>query len=363
MKKKYWLLLILGIIAIVSAVIYFKNKKEDKIDDTNAIKARVRTIEDKQLISGRLSSSKEVNIKPELAGIISELYVNIGDEVKKGQAIAKIKTLPDPKSTQDADRQVNIAHTNLERIKSNFNRNKSLYDQGIISKQEYEISNQEIHVAQEEYSSAVKYKKIVKQGFANSSDFVSNVVYSTIDGIILELPVKVGASVVNRNTFNEGTTVAIISDMNEILFKGQINEKDLINLKLDMIMKIKVNAIKDKTFEAKLNKISPKGIDVGGITRFDIEAIMMVNSVDLYKFKSGFTATAEITIDKREKVLSIEEKYIQYAQDTTYVNVIDGDKTKRNIVKLGISDGQFVEIKSGLSAKDKISQENEIKMP
>lgn len=354
MKKKYWILIIIALIAITAYILYFKNKDEKKNDDKDAIKAAIRTIEDKQYISGKLSSSKEVNIKPELAGIISELYVNIGDEVKKGQAIAKIKTLPDPKNTQDADRQVNIANSNLERIKSNYNRNKTLYDQGVISRQEFELSKQEFNVAEAEQNAAVKYKKIVKQGFANASDFVSNVVYSTIDGIVLELPVKVGASVVNRNTFNEGTTVAIIADMNEILFKGQINEKDLVNLKLDMIMKIKVNAIKDKFFDAKLIKIAPKGIDVGGITRFDIEAKLLVSAVDLYKFKSGFTATAEITIDKHEKVLSLEEKYIQYSGDTTFVNVEDGEKSKRNIVKLGISDGQFVEIKHGLTLKDKI---------
>jgi HlyD family secretion protein len=179
-------------------------------------------------------------------------------------------------------------------------------------------------------------------------------VYSTTDGIVLDLPVKIGGSVVNRNTFNEGTTIATIADMNEILFKGQVNEKDLINLHKGLNLKVKINALQDKMVQAELTKISPKGVDVGGITKFDVEAKLILTNEDLSKIKSGFTATAELTISKKENVWAIQEKYIQYAEDTAFVQIKDGESFKRKNIKTGLSDGQFIEIINGLKQEDKV---------
>lgn len=353
MKKRYIIGIVVLILIIIGAVATCnKGKNDDSKKDFDQLKKK--TIENKQLISGKLASSKEVNIKSELAGIIDDLYVQIGDPVKKGQAIAKIKILPDPKNTQDADRQLSITRANLERIKANYVRNKTLFEKDVISKQEFELSKQEYNVAETEYQSAIKYKRIVKQGFSNSTDFVSNIVYSTTDGIVLDLPVKIGGSVVNRNTFNEGTTIATIADMNEILFKGQVNEKDLINLHKGLNLKVKINALKDKMVQAELTKISPKGVDVGGITKFDVEAKLLLTAEELSKIKSGFTATAEITIAKKENVWAIQEKYIQYAEDTAFVQVKDGESFKRKNIKTGLSDGQFIEIINGLKQDDKV---------
>ncbi len=356
-KKRYW---ILGIL-IIFFIGYFITSQSDDAN-TESEKGKyvdlvLKTIENKQLISGRLASSKEVNIKSELAGIIDELYVNVGDEVRKGQAIAKIRTLPDPKSTQDATRQIEMAKINFERIQANYLRSKSLYEKDVIAKQEYETVLQEYKSAQTELSSAQNYMKIVKQGFSNKSDFVSNTIYSTIDGIVLDIPVKIGGSIQNRNTFSEGTTIAIIADKNDFLFKGQISEKDLSQLSNGKIVTIKVNAIKGQEFKAEITKLSPKGVDVGGITRFDVEAKLLVSAVDLYKFKSGFTATAEFIIDKKENVLTLEERYIQYNEDTAFVYIKNGDDKKRTIIQTGISDGQFIEITKGLKKDDKVIKE------
>jgi HlyD family secretion protein len=359
LKKRYWLLIIIVILCIIGY--FISSSEEDKKDNPNdKIKyaaLTIKTIENKQLISGRLSSSKEVNIKSELAGIIDALYVNVGDEVKKGQAIAKIRTLPDPKSTQDASRQIEIAKINYDRIQANYSRTKSLYDKEVISKQEYEIAQQEYKSAQTELSSAQNYMKIVKQGFSNKSDFVSNVIYSTIDGIVLDVPVKIGGSIQNRNTFSEGTTIAIISDMNEFVFKGQVNEKDLKYIEMNKEIKVNINALKNENFNANISRISPKGIDVAGITRFDIEAKLNVKPVDLYKIKSGFTATGEFLISKAMNVLSLEEKYIQYSEDTAFVMIKKEKENERKIITTGISDGQFIEIKSGLKKEDKVIKE------
>jgi len=357
MKKKYWAILTLLVIGIIAAIVISQNSEKDDDKKDNYIQPVIKTIENKQLISGRLASSKEVNIKSELAGIIDALYVNVGDEVKKGQAIAKIRTLPDPKSTQDASRQIEIAKINFERIQANYLRTKSLYEKEVISKQEYESSLQEYKSSQTELASAQNYMKIVKQGFSNKSDFVSNTIYSTIDGIVLDIPVKIGGSIQNRNTFSEGTTIATIADKTDFLFKGQINEKDLNHLSNGKIIKIKVNAIKGQEYKAEITKLSPKGVDVGGITRFDIEAKLLVSAVDLYKFKSGYTATAEFSLDKKENVLSLEERYIQYNEDTAFVFVKNGEDKKRKVIETGISDGQFIEIKKGITKDDKVMKE------
>lgn len=358
-KKRYWLILIIVLIAIVG---YILNSKEDKSSEIENEKAKyvlpeIKTIENKQLISGKLASSKEVNIKSELAGIIDVLYVQVGDEVKKGQAIAKIRTLPDPKSTQDASRQITMAKISFDRIQANFNRTKSLFDKEVISKQEYEIALQEFLTAQAELNSANNYMKIVKQGFSNNTDFVSNTIYSTIDGLVLDIPVKIGGSIQNRNTFSEGTTIATIADINDFVFKGQVNEKDLKYIEMNKQLNIKINALKNEIYNANISRIAPKGVEISGITRFDIEAKLDIKPTELYKIKSGFTATAEFLIDKMANVLSIEEKYIQYAEDTAFVFIKNEEDKKRVILQTGISNGQYIEIKSGLKKGDKVLKE------
>jgi len=356
MKNKLWLIILVCIISLVAFIILTKNKKKDSKDSESSllyVSPERRSIENKQLISGRLASNKEVNIKSELAGIIDALYVSVGDRVKKGQAIAKIKILPDPRSTQDAQRQLEIAKINNERIKASFNRNKLLYEKEVLAKQEYEISLQEFNTSKAELKAAQNYLRIVKQGFSNTSDFVSNVIYSTIDGIVLDIPVKIGTSIQNRNNFSEGTTISTIADDNEFVFKGQVNEKDLKYIDIGKVLDIRIGALKNDSFEARVSRISPKGIDVNGITRFDIEAKLEVKPVDIYKIKTGFTATAEYLIDKVGKVLAVEEKYIQFKEDTNFVYVKKGEEDReRKILQLGISDGKYVEIKSGLKKED-----------
>lgn len=356
-KKRYWILIIVLILIVGYFAMNNSNDKNPETEKDKFVQLQTKTIENKQLISGRLSSSKEVNIKSELAGIIDALYVNVGDEVKKGQAIAKIRTMPDPKSTQDASRQIEIAKINFDRIQANYLRSKSLFEKDVISKQEYEISIQEYKSAQTELSSAQNYMKIVKQGFSNNTDFVSNTIYSTIDGLVLDIPVKIGGSIQNRNTFSEGTTIATIADINDFIFKGQVNEKDLKHIEMNKQLKIKINALKNEDFNANISRIAPKGIEVSGITRFDIEAKLDIKSTELYKIKSGFTATAEFLIDKVPNALSIEEKYIQYNEDTAFVFIKNGEDKKRIVIQTGISDGQFIEVKSGLKKEDKIYKE------
>lgn len=359
MKRTHWILLIIiGIVTV--AGIYFTKKGDfdsSTIDKDKYIETAQKTIENKQLISGRIHSNKEVNIKSELAGIIDELYVNVGDQVKKGQAIAKIKTLPDPKSTQDADRQLQISTINLEKIRANYNRVKLLYEKEVIPRQEFEIANQEYKSAEAEMRSAQNYLRIVKQGFSSKSDFVSNVIYSTIDGIVLEVPAKIGSTIQNRNTFNEGTNIAVIADMTEFVFKGQVTEKDLRYIDIGKELLININALKSEDFHGQISKMAPKGVDVSGITRFDIEAKLDLKPAELYKIKPGFTASAEFLIEKVSNALSLEEKYIQYAEDTAFVYVYKGKEKKKTVVQTGISDGKYIEIKSGLKKGDRVSKE------
>ncbi len=356
-KKKYWIAGLVLILVCVGVYKKFTNSDGEKDEKDLYIQPSVRTIENKQILSGKLVSSKEVNLKSELGGVIEAIYVSVGDEVKKGQAIAKLRTLPDPKMSQEAERQISVAHTNLERVRANYERNKTLYEKDVIAKQDLEVSVQEYKLAEIDLRNANENKKIVTQGFSRKNGFVSDVVYSTTDGIVLDIPVKTGATIMNRNNFNEGTTIATIADMNQILFKGQINERDLSKLDLGKKMLIRVNALRNQNFESEVVKISPIGVDVGGITRFDIEAKLLVSAVDLYKFKSGFTASAEFVVDRVSNALSVEEKYIRYKEDTSYVYIKSGESKKRIILETGISDGQYIEIIKGLRKNDKVMKE------
>lgn len=361
-KYKWYFILSIVAIGIIGTIILNKSEKKDPAKEKDQyVKLEKKTIENKQLISGRLQSSKEVNIKSELAGIIDELYVQVGDQVRKGQAIGKIRILPDPRSSQDATRQIEIAKINLERIKANYQRNKLLYEKDVISRMEYEVSLQEYKTAQTDLNNAEQNLRIVRQGFTNKSDFVSNVIYSTIDGVVLDIPVKVGGSIQNRNNFSEGTTIATIADMNEFLFKGQISEKDLRYVSKNQKLDINISALKGETFSGFVTKIAPKGVDVSGITRFDIEAKLDIPPTELYKVRSGFTATAEFLRESSQNVYAIEEKYVQFSADTAFVYVRKGEEDReRKILDLGISDGKYVEIKKGLKSEDKILKELEV---
>ena len=358
MKKRWYIILGIVIVGIIAWIMYSK-KSETKEEDKSAfIQPQIRDIENKQLLSGRLQSSKEVNIKSELAGIIDQLYVKVGDEVRAGQAIGKIRTLPDPRASQDANRQIETSQINLERIKANYLRNKMLFEKEVISKMEYESSLQEYKIAQNDLSNARANQKITRQGFSNKSDFVSNIIYSTIDGVVLDLPAKVGSTIQNRNNFSEGTTIATVADVNEFVFRGQVSEKDLKHIEINKELDIKISALKGEKFKARISKISPKGVDVSGITRFDFEAILIVKDTELYKIRSGYTAIGELVIQNVKQAMTLEEKYIQYSGDTTFVYVKKDKASKeKKIVTVGISDGQYIEIKSGLKKEDKIFKE------
>jgi HlyD family secretion protein len=350
--KNKWFWIFLSIIIIVFIAIFNNNSDENEVEEYAKISNR--TISQNLLISGKISSSQEVNIKTELGGIIEEIFVKTGDYVQSRTPIARLKILPDPRSNQDADRQIANAKSQLARIDAAYKRNKELYNQDVISKQEYEASLQEFQVAKNELIAANNFKKIVNQGYANASDFVSNIVYSTTNGVILEIPVKVGGSVINRNTFNEGTTIATIANTDEFIFKGQVNENEMSRIVLGKKLDIKITALKNKKFEAEITKIAPKGIDVGGITKFDIEAKLYLSSDDLAQMRSGYSATAQITLEQVSNVLSIEEKYVQYSSDSAFVWKGNSKDSKKKFVKLGLSDGKFIQILNGLTTKDKV---------
>ena len=247
-KKKYWIAGLVLILVCVGAYKKFTNSDGEKDEKDLYIQPSVRTIENKQILSGKLVSSKEVNLKSELGGVIEAIYVSVGDEVKKGQAIAKLRTLPDPKMSQEAERQISVAHTNLERVRANYERNKTLYEKDVIAKQDLEVSVQEYKLAEIDLRNANENKKIVTQGFSRKNGFVSNVVYSTTDGIVLDIPVKTGATIMNRNNFNEGTTIASVANMGEMIFEGKVDESEVGKIKQGMPLILTIGAIDTESF-------------------------------------------------------------------------------------------------------------------
>ncbi|MCU0327979.1 MAG: efflux RND transporter periplasmic adaptor subunit [Chitinophagales bacterium] len=354
LPKIYYILGFLVLLVLSGYWFFGRNAHVDE-NVANFTKIEKREIINRQLIAGKLSGIKEVNIKSELGGIISDIYIEVGQNINRGQPIAKIKFLPDPRTNQEANRQIQIANAQFERILAQFNRNKALFQKGIISKQEYEISLQEFEIANTDKINAQKNLKISREGFSSANDAVSNVIYSTIDGVVLDLPVKIGGSVINRNTFNEGTTIATIADMSQILFKGQVAEGDLPYLSISQKLEIEINALKATKFDAHISRISPKGVDVSGITKFDIEAILVLSSEQLNRIKSGFTASAAFELERTPNVWSLEEKYITYDEDNqAFVYIQKNNKAFKQKVQVAVSNGIYTEIKAGLKPEDKI---------
>jgi HlyD family secretion protein len=298
-----------------------------------------------------------VNIKPQISGIISELYKEAGDYVNAGDVIAKVKVVPDMGSLSSAEARVRLADINLAQAQVDYNREENLHNQKLVSDDEFDKSRQSLKQAQEEKKAAVDALQVVRDGVSQSNAKASStLIRSTISGIILDIPVKVGYSVIQVNTMNEGTTIATVANMNNLIFRGNIDETEVGQLVNSMPMKITIGALQDLKFDANLEYISPKAVESNGANQFEIKAAVKLSEGG--KIRSGYSANAEIVLSRVENALSIPESAIEFSGDSTFVYIIKGEgkqKTyERKQVDTGLSDGVNIEIKKGLTAKDKV---------
>ena len=357
--KKYRKLIIAAIIALIfiGTFVFLWQKSQPKEIEYTEFTPKKESIQKTTIITGKIEPRNEVNVKPQISGIISELYKEPGDYVNAGDVIAKVKVIPDMGQLSSAEARVRLADINLQQAKVDFEREKNLYEQKLVSADEFDKVKKTLNQAKEEVVAAQDALQVVRDGVSQSNAKASStLIRSTISGIILDVPVKVGNSVILSNTFNDGTTIASVANMNDLIFRGNIDETEVGQLVNGMSMKITVGALQDLKFDANLEYISPKATESNGANQFEIKAA--VKLAEGGKIRSGYSANAEIVLAAAEKVLSIPESAIEFSGDSTFVYVIKGDgkqKTyERTAVTTGLSDGVNIEIKKGLTLKDKV---------
>jgi HlyD family secretion protein len=357
--KKYSKLIIAAIIALIfiGTFVFLWQKSQPKEIVYNEFTPKKEDIQKTTVITGKIEPRNEVNIKPQISGIITDLYKEAGDLVNAGDVIAKVKVIPDMSQLSSAEARVRLAEINLQQAQVNFNREESLYNQKLVSADEYDKVKQSLQQAKEEKVAAIDALQVVRDGVSQANAKASStLIRSTISGVILDIPVKVGNMVILSNNFNDGTTVASVANMNDLIFRGNIDETEVGQLVSNMPMKITVGALQDLKFDANLEYISPKAVESNGANQFEIKAA--VKLAEGGKIRSGYSANAEIVLAKADKVLSVPESAIEFSGDSTFVYIIKGEgkeKTyERTLVTTGLSDGVNIEIKKGLTDKDKV---------
>ena len=357
--KKYSKLIMAALIAVVfiGTFVFLYQKSQPKPVVYSEFTPKVTDISKVTVITGKIEPRDEVSVKPQISGIITHLYKQAGDMVSAGEVIAKVKVIPDMGQLSSAEARVRLAGINLKQAQVNFDREESLYRQRLVSEEEYDKQKQALSQAREEMAAAQDALEVVRDGVSKSNaNASSTLIRSTISGLILDVPVKVGNTVVLSNTFNDGTTIATVANMNDLIFRGNIDETEVGRLVEGMPMKITVGALQDLRFDAVLEYVSPKAVENNGANQFEVKAA--VTAVRDGKIRSGYSANAEIVLAKAEGVLSVPESAIEFSGDSTFVYVVGGtgeQKTyRRTQVVTGLSDGVNIEIKSGITTKDKV---------
>jgi HlyD family secretion protein len=355
MKKVFKYVGIIGLVmGVIYATIFFidtNNQDPVKYESENPIKTN---IEKKTVATGKVVPEDEVEIKPQISGIIQEVFVKEGEIVQTGDLIATIKVVPNEQALNSAIGRVDNAKIVIENSKIDFKRNKSLYDKGIISNQAFIAVELRFNQSKQELVNAENDLKIIQLGTAGKGSANTNI-RATVSGTVLTVPVKKGDQVIESNNFNPGTTVATIADLTDMIFEGQVDEAEVSKLTMGMPLLISLGAINDNSFDAKLRFVAPQGIEDQGAVQFKIEANVVLDTN--FFVRAGYSANATIVIGEKKNVLAIKEAHVQFDEETLdpFVELELGDQDfERREVELGISDGINVEILDGLTEKDKV---------
>ena len=351
--KKYSKLIVAAIVALIfiGTFVFLYEKSQPKPVEYTEFTPKMGDVLKTTVITGKIEPRNEVNVKPQISGIITEICK------QAGEVIAKVKVIPDMGQLSSAQARVRLAEINLKQAQVNYGREEQLYKKQLVSADEFDKVKQSLQQAKEEKVAALDALEVVRDGVSKSNASASStLIRSTISGIILDIPVKVGNSVILANTFNDGTTIASVANMNDLIFRGNIDETEVGNLVVGMPMKITIGAMQDLKFDADLEYISPKAVENNGANQFEVKAA--IRSTKGGKIRSGYSANAEIVLAKATHVLTVPESAIEFSGDSTFVYIIKGsDKKKtyeRKQVTTGLSDGVNIEIKKGLGLKDKV---------
>lgn len=392
-------------LATVGLIYYFYQQRNASPENYETENPIVTEIIKKTVATGSIKPRQEVHIKPQVSGVVDELYVEAGAIVTKGQQIARIKLVPSEVNINNAQSNVELARLRLkeaerelerqrelnrrnldvesarasyENAKTEEERQKKLFEDGVISDQDYnrfkldmelakaEYENAQIvasnslrsfettlDIRQQELDAAISNLQLLREGASRKSKQVANVVVSTLNGMVLDIPVEEGTSVIERNNFNEGTSIAIIADMNSLIFEGKVDESDVGKLKEGMPLELTVGAIEGERFAATLEYISPKGEDEEGTVKFEVRAAIQPTT-DVF-LRAGYSANADIILDRRTDVIAIKERDVIFEDDTTYIEIQTGDRQfERREVQLGLSDGIQVEVLNGVDTTTQV---------
>src|SRR5690606_9239951 len=379
MKRTKTIILLLLIVSAFTLALYYlwqKNRENPITYETET--ASVQTITVKTVATGSIVPKEEVLIKPNISGVVEEVFVEAGEYVEQGDLIAKIRVIPNVSSLTSARNSISsnqtaleTAQINLETQQANYDRQKALFEKGVISANDFEAvqntylqTKQSVAQAQINLNSARQNYDIIKTGTTSGvGNIAQTQVRATIAGMVLDVPVKQGNQVIEANNFNEGTSIASLADVKKMIFEGKVDESEVGKIKVGLPLEITVGAIEEDTFEAVLDYIAPKGVEENGAIQFEIKGTL--KNMDTTFIRAGLSANASIILDKAEDVLTIKEALVNYDENKKpYVEVEVGDqKFERRDVELGISDGLFVEVKSGITTSDKIKVWNKVQGP
>lgn len=358
MKKIFRILLwvIIALAFIGTFVFLFVNSKE-KPTVYEIVTPDTGTIEQTTVLTGSIEPRDEILIKPQISGIITKINVEPGDMVHEGDVIAVIKVIPDASMLSEAESRVEVARIALDDARLKHKRNTMLYERKVISREEYENTEAALDKANAELEAARDAVNIVKQGVSRYNASEANTqVRATITGLVLDVPVKVGSSVIQANTFNDGTTIATVADMNNLIFKGTADETEVGSLSVGMPATITVGAIPDFSAEASIEYISPKGTQSNGANTFEVRTAV---SGDTDKnLRAGYSANATVAIKRTGNVMRVPESIVEFSGDSTFVYVltdsIPNQTFRRTQIVTGTSDGLNIEVKSGIESTTRL---------
>ena len=354
MKKFGRILTILLVAAVfIGTFAYLFQRSRPKEIQYEELMPEMGTISKSTVVTGKIQPRDEVNVKAQISGIVAELYKEAGQTVEKNEVIAKLKVIPEMSQLSSAQSRVRLSEVNLKQAQTNYDREKKLFDQQLVSAEAFEQVAQALKQAKEEYNASVESLEIIRDGVSSSNKSGSStLVRSSVAGLILDIPVKVGNTVINSNTFNDGTTIATVADMNDLIFDGNIDETEVGRVHIGLPVRITVGALQDVVIDAALEYISPKATESGGTNLFEIKATVKVP--EGVTIRSGYSANAEIVLARAQDVVSLPEAAIQFEGEKTYVWIREADGDKRRDVVTGLSDGIDIEIRQGIAVGEKV---------
>ena len=357
--KKIMRIVLLSLLgAAVIGTFFFLWKKAQPVEIVyEIVSPDSGNIETKTVATGNVEPRHEILIKPQISGIVSELLKEAGQNVTAGEIIAIVKVIPEMIQLNSAESRVKISEITFKQVESTHKRDEQLFNQGIMTAEEYDVSKAGYLRSKEDFDNAKSALEIVRDGIAKNSKAASTTqIRSTITGMILDVPIKVGNSVIQSNNFNDGTTIAAVANMNDMIFKGYVDETEIGRINEGMPIKLTIGALESQTFDAVLEYVSPKGEEKSGAIQFEIKAAVTVP--DTVFIRAGYSANAEIVLKRAEDVMTIPESTVTFNGDSAFVQILKQETPKqvfeRHNIKIGLSDGIKIEVTEGLTAEDKI---------